>query len=187
MDVSLEFPTSVAEKLREAITDGTLEKELTQAIAYVTKLVADEPEMLKPLGLASRILSPKQMQTALQEQMANGNKSPSVHFAGALGMLDLTQLSVYFGVCAHMDLPKLRLACDELKDCADIAKVLDKVNIQADVIGDALTRLVSIDNAPEIQAVILAMYWNQDPNCLYSIEETQQKSDNACPDCRARP
>ena len=127
-------------------------EELTQAIAYLTKLVADDPEMLKPLGLGIQVLSPQEIHKSLKDQMAKGIPSPNVYFAGTLGMLDLNQRN---GVFADMDCPKLRFACERLLHCASVATVLEQVNIQADVIGDTLTDLVNIDNAAGIQAVIL--------------------------------
>ncbi len=47
---------------------------------------------------------------------------------------------------------------------------LDKVNIQADVIANELTNLVYSENAPEIQAVCLAMYGNHAPTVSAALQ-----------------
>ena len=109
-DVAL--PKNVAEKLSEAITNSTLEEELTQATAFVTNLIVDNPELLIPLGVGTQVIMPGEIHEALKKQIAEGNPSPIVYFAGTLAMLDLNQRT---GVFADLDLPKLRFACEQLQ------------------------------------------------------------------------
>lgn len=74
-----------------------------------------------------------------------------------LTMLDLDSKSE-----EELDLSKLRLACERLLACSEVSKVLDRVNIQADLLmeKDKLKDLRHIDGDAAIQAVFLAMYWN---------------------------
>ncbi len=112
--------TNAADKLHEAITKSNVVQESRLAIAYVTQLVADNPEMLQPLALSSRVLSGTDIHRMLQEQRSKGNSQPIVYFADTLGMLSLRPNE---GAFVDLGSSKIRFACERLQCCPHIGKV----------------------------------------------------------------
>ena len=86
------LPTNVAESLRQAVYDGTLDKQILEARAYVKTKLYGQATSFTPLGLGCPILTVEVIQKNLREQESRCNtETPTTYFCGTLAMLDLDE------------------------------------------------------------------------------------------------
>ena len=153
------FVINVAAALDKSIRAGTFHADLKAATTFVENELAKRKGQLPPLGLAAPILSPDKIKDNLRKTEQTVSTKVAVLFSGSLAMLDLRGR---VEPMEEIDMAKMKNACQKLSSPADVHTVVETVHIVADAMDTELTGLRRADGDETIDAVIWAIYHNQE-------------------------
>ena len=153
------FVINVATALDKSIRAGTFHADLNAATTFVENELAKRKGQLPPLGLAAPILSPDKIKDNLRKTEQTVSTKVAVLFSGSLAMLDLRGR---VEPMEEIDMAKMKNACQKLSSPADVHTVVETVHIVADAMDTELTGLRRADGDETIDAVIWAIYHNQE-------------------------
>ena len=151
------FPNNVSAALEKTVRDGTLQEDLISAYAFVAEMI-DKKGPFAPKGCAAPILTAQDIKDKITGAGAHGG-GDKVLFSGSLSMLNLW---ARVAAVEDADVAKMTTAFRLLQSPGDVHTVLPIVPIDATFIGEELTELKRADGDESIDAVIFAMWINQD-------------------------